>query len=544
MLSILACSDKDPNPNSKNTPPTAHAGRLQNVATGTQVTLDGSGSTDEDRDPLSFSWSMASKPESSSASLSASNTSHPTFTADVDGEYTIQLIVNDGTADSSPAIATVTATSGNVTPVAHAGADQNITAGTEVNLDGSSSSDADGDNLTFAWTIVTSPTGSTAALSEASTSHPTFTADVDGTYLVTLQVHDGTITSVADTVQITATHTDQNALPIADAGADRSVHTGTQVSLDASGSSDADSNTLSYSWHLSSVPAGSSASLNDTTLVNPMITPDIEGAYVLSLVVNDGTENSAPDFVTIQATTFSAKEQLINMGIDASDADYLIANHSDDVQTVLNDQDRIFKDMPALDNMFALPSDPAAAAFADPQMTTWSNENKVKFQKMFGRFVFVINSPKFMTAFNTNIGLLNPAYQGQAPAVPFPTNYSQFRADANAALIKDQYQYKFFISNRESWTAWGQAGLHLKVENIMFGPPTDGAPHNTEALILHEITHTWGYAHDGPDAEVTLKPNNIPYYVQFLVGNSYKDPAAAPVWNTPDALLTIYFGNP
>lgn len=544
LLVVLSCSKDDPAPDT-NEPPVADAGRNQNVLTNTKVQLDGSGSRDEERATLEFAWTLQSKPEGSSASLSDASTSHPSFTADQDGTYIAQLIVSDGTSSSEPATTTIIAAAGNVAPVAHAGADQHVTTGTPVTLDGSSSSDANNDQLTFTWKIKELPSGSGATLTDADSSHPSFSPDIDGSYEFSLTVNDGSLTSEADVVKVTATHEDQNALPVANGGADRSVHTGDLVSLSGAASTDADGDALSFSWHFVSRPAGSLAMLSDTTLVNPTFTPDVDGAYVISLVVNDGQTDSSPAMVTVNVTTLSSnRDRLILLGIDPQDADYLIANHANDVQTVLDDQDRIFKDMPALDAMFALPTDPAAAVFTDPQMTTWTEENKVNFKKMFGRFLFVINSPKFIQAFNDQIGLLNKAYQGQPPAVPFPDNYAEFRQAANAALVADHYEYKFFISNRESWTAWGQAGLHLKVENIMFGPPTNGAPHNTEALILHEITHTWGYAHDGPANEVTLKPNNIPYYVQFLVGNSYKDPAAAPVWDTPDALLTIYFGNP
>ena len=81
---------------------------------------------------------------------------------------------------------------GNVTPVANAGPDQAIVTGSVVTLDGSGSSDANSDALTYAWTLV-APGGSTAALSSATVAGPTFTADVDGTYTATLVVNDGTV---------------------------------------------------------------------------------------------------------------------------------------------------------------------------------------------------------------------------------------------------------------------------------------------------------------------------------------------------------------
>ena len=65
----------------------------------------------------------------------------------------------------------------NHAPVANAGADVSVTTGQLVALNGSGSSDPDGDTLTYAWTIVSAPSGSTAALVGATTVAPTLTPD-------------------------------------------------------------------------------------------------------------------------------------------------------------------------------------------------------------------------------------------------------------------------------------------------------------------------------------------------------------------------------
>jgi YD repeat-containing protein len=71
-------------------------------------------------------------------------------------------------------------------------------------LDGSGSSDANGDQLTFAWAFVSVPAGSAATLANPTSVHPTFTADVAGSYIVRLVVNDGQVGSTPDTVTITA----------------------------------------------------------------------------------------------------------------------------------------------------------------------------------------------------------------------------------------------------------------------------------------------------------------------------------------------------
>lgn len=55
-------------------------------------------------------WTLTSKPAGSSAVLVGDTTPDPAFVADVDGDYVVQLVVNNGETDSDPASITVTAT--------------------------------------------------------------------------------------------------------------------------------------------------------------------------------------------------------------------------------------------------------------------------------------------------------------------------------------------------------------------------------------------------------------------------------------------------
>ncbi len=187
---------------SANAAPIANAGTDQNVATGATVTLDASGSSDADGDSLSYAWSIINAPTGSTSTLSSSIIQAPTFTADLDGTYEIQLIVNDGAIDSATDTVIITAATTNSTPVANAGPGQNVNVGDLVTLDGSSSSDADGDLLVYNWSLTSAPTGSSANLFDATAVNPNFTADVYGDYVFSLTVDDGTATSSIDTVTI------------------------------------------------------------------------------------------------------------------------------------------------------------------------------------------------------------------------------------------------------------------------------------------------------------------------------------------------------
>lgn len=98
---------------------------------------------------------------------------------------------------------TVTISTVNSAPIANAGADQSVFMGAIVMLDGSGSSDPDGDPITFAWSFVSIPAGSTAVLNNATTASPSFTADLAGSYTIQLIVSDGTA-SGTDTVVVVA----------------------------------------------------------------------------------------------------------------------------------------------------------------------------------------------------------------------------------------------------------------------------------------------------------------------------------------------------
>ena len=295
--------------NTVNSAPVANAGEAQTVTVGTTVILQGNRSSDVDGDPLTFRWAFLTRPTGSQATLSAPTAVNPTFVVDRPGTYVVQLVVNDGTFDSLPA--TVTITTLNSRPLANAGPNQPlVSAGQIVQLDGSGSSDADGDPLTFRWALTTLPAGSQATLSNAALVNPTFVADAFGTYVAQLIVNDGTLDSLPATVTITF----NNLPPVANAGPDQGLGAvGQTVQLDGSGSSDVNGDPLSFHWALTTRPAGSQATLSNAALVNPTFVADVFGTYVAQLIVNDGTLDSAPDSVTI---TFNNLPPVANAGPD------------------------------------------------------------------------------------------------------------------------------------------------------------------------------------------------------------------------------------
>ena len=291
----------------QNRPPVANAGPDQTRRVGQTAQLDGSGSIDADGDPLSYYWSITHRPTGSVAELSDPTAVRPTFVVDKPGAYEVQLVVNDGKVDSAPD--TVVINTENTPPVAHAGLDQTATVGVTLRLDGSGSTDVDGDELIYDWTQFTVPDGSSAFLSDPASVKPSFLVDKPGTYKATLIVNDGQADSASDTVVVTTINTP----PVADAGPDQKAHPVDIIALDGRASSDADGDSLTYHWSLIKWPDSSSAELTNADTSTPTFEVDVLGEYIAQLIVNDGRTDSDADTVTISSENL---KPVANAGVD------------------------------------------------------------------------------------------------------------------------------------------------------------------------------------------------------------------------------------
>ncbi|MGD2173732.1 MAG: PKD domain-containing protein [Gammaproteobacteria bacterium] len=190
----------------------------------------------------------------------------------------------------------------NLPPTSDAGSDQSIRAGDTVFLDGSSSFD---DNtatvdLLYSWSFSSVPAGSSASITGEATITPNFVVDLPGAYTVQLVVTDeGGLSSAPDELVVSA----NNLAPTADAGDDQLVSVGTVVNLNGSASTDPESDPLTFSWSLDSVPFGSNVMLVGSDSVAPTLTPDLPGVYLVNLVVSDFIGEGEPDTVQITAAT-------------------------------------------------------------------------------------------------------------------------------------------------------------------------------------------------------------------------------------------------
>ncbi len=300
------------------TPPIANAGDDQ-IVSSIPVNLDGSGSSDAGGGSVTHAWTFSTLPSGSSlddSDITNADTAYPSFIPDVNGEYIISLMVNDGINDSDPNTISIFYDANK--PVANAGANQSMSE-SPVSLDGSGSSDADGESLTYIWTFSSIPSGSTLNNSDISgvdTVSPSFVPDVDGEYTLSLIVNDGILESDSDTVTI-----EFNAQPVANAGVDQTVSS-TPVYLNGSESSDAGGDPITYAWTFSSIPAESTLINSDiinADTASPSFIPDVDGEYIISLIVNDGILDSEPDTVAINYTnTLPVADAGTDQGVTAT----------------------------------------------------------------------------------------------------------------------------------------------------------------------------------------------------------------------------------
>jgi hypothetical protein len=233
-----------------NTPPAADAGPDRSVPAGEVVTLDGRNSTDPDAGDAiaAYAWRQLSGP---AVLLTDEDTARARFTAPAvagGAALTFELRVTDGGGLQATDEVTVNVVSaGNQPPVADAGPDQQVREGARATLQGSNSSDPDGNLSLFLWTQISGPA---VVLDDAKLERPQFTAPevgAAGAVLVfELTVVDDGLLESSDRVRVEVLSVARP--PFADAGPNQTVNSGDRVLLDGGFSADEDGRIVSYAW--------------------------------------------------------------------------------------------------------------------------------------------------------------------------------------------------------------------------------------------------------------------------------------------------------
>lgn len=257
--------------------------------------LSGENSYDLDNDNINFNWRIVNKPRQSSAEITNTESPVVTFIPDYPGFYTIRLTVNDGELTSAPAEATLRTL--NLPPVARISAPTLVVVGQQVKIDGSGSYDPDGDPLSYRWQLISKPPNSQTSLSSLTDVTTSIYIDQPGSYQIGLQVNDGVFFSEIEKAFLST----GNVPPIAIVNQDLNATVGIPCHLDGSGSYDPNGDSIIYIWSILEKPEESDAELYEDNTSSPYFIPDIEGLYVIQLIVSDGNLYSRP--VTVRVTT-------------------------------------------------------------------------------------------------------------------------------------------------------------------------------------------------------------------------------------------------
>ncbi|MDM8547973.1 PKD domain-containing protein [Candidatus Venteria ishoeyi] len=253
-----------------NAKPIADAGVEHLIKPGESVRFDGRGSFDPDGEVQSWDWDFADYSEASTA-----NGAEVSHTFDKPGLYRVQLKVTDNSGHAQALGFDETLVSVNYQPTARAGKDILTMPGAMVTFDGGLSSDPDGKLSHYQW--IFSDEQGTAQQAKTRRSF-----EQAGIYSATLQVTD-------DSGAINASHSDSltiyvNHAPVAQMNPDQHscAH---NLHFDASASTDADGDPLSYTWDF-----GDDSPAAHATQVNHSYAKG--GKYPVTLWVDDGSRQA------------------------------------------------------------------------------------------------------------------------------------------------------------------------------------------------------------------------------------------------------------
>ncbi len=298
------------------------------VSEGETVTLDGSGTTGSLEDtPLTYTWTQIEDEDSAYVELPYDTGDHPVITFTVppitNPSETLKFILTVRDSLGHKATSEIVSVTVNhlvisTPPVVSAGEDQTLNWNTPeglVTLHGSATDPGNAGSLTYTWEQIS---GTNVPLSGADTAEPSFLmADVnpaDSTLEFRLTVTDADGEKGTDTVSIRLT-----SAPVALAAADRTLVAETPggtvpLTLDGSGSSDADNDIVSYVWTYQG-PLAVIVENDDVTKPDrDILIPDVGfgGAELtFTLTVTDSAGNHGSSLVTVTVTNVNRAPNLV-----------------------------------------------------------------------------------------------------------------------------------------------------------------------------------------------------------------------------------------
>jgi len=273
------------------------AGPIQTVTEGDRVTLSATGST-LDNKPIEYSWFQLLGP---SVTLSSFNGAQVEFIAPEVGDFekllSFQVTGYSAGNGWANALALVKVLPSNNPPVADAGDDRNVAENILVKLEGEGM-DPDGDKIKYSWT---QKSGKAVDLYERASYSVYFTSPFIQSESEEL-VFELTVTDShgsSDTDDVSVNISSVNYPPRVNAGPDKRVHGGTQVTITGT-AVDLDDDIVKLEWKQLS---GESLSFDKTkatlSFTAPEVTPTTSKRIVLQLTATDSVGQIGSDQVII-----------------------------------------------------------------------------------------------------------------------------------------------------------------------------------------------------------------------------------------------------
>ncbi|MEO0513828.1 MAG: kelch repeat-containing protein [Planctomycetota bacterium] len=295
----------DPSPNQA---PTVDAGINDAAIIGVTYALDATVTDDgQPTGSVTTLWTVVASPASSVVTFGDETAVDTIATFDTAGVYTLRLTADDGEfTPFDEVMITVNEPGSNQPPTVEAGDDQTVLLGATPTLTGSASDDGQpAGTLTAAWTVVSSPTGSTVEFIDANQANTAVELSDPGTYVLRLTADDGEQTGF-DNVTITV----ENVI-------DATVLTNHRINLDDTADLNArvaGPGTVTAAWTKLSGPGN--VVFGDASAADTTATFDAVGTYVLQLTADNG---SATDTALLTVTVDPAQDLGVILDSDGSD---------------------------------------------------------------------------------------------------------------------------------------------------------------------------------------------------------------------------------
>ena len=411
-----------------------------------EVSFDASNSSDSDGNITSYAWDFKDGETGNGETIS--------HTFNSIGSYNVELTVIDdkGATDSITIIVNVTETL-NQLPTASFTA--NPTSGVvplEVAFNASSSSDSDGNIISYAWDFKDGNTGTGQTINH--------TFNSIGSYNVELTVIDnkGAIDSSTNTIIVTEI---PNQLPTASFTVNPiSVVALVEVSFDASSSSDSDGTIISYTWNFGDGSNGSGVITNNIY--------ENAGDYTVQLTVSDN--DSASDSITMDIEVISGT---IADGIISSNTTWTIDNSP---YIIINEDLQIAQNVTlSIEEGVIVKANPGKKIKVAGNLNTNGSEGlPVKFTSLGSskwRGIEFIDSPNS----NINNTIIENAEQAinleDTSLVNFVGNvfrYNEWAVTDNGGYQKMHFLNNTFLNNEEVFYGIRTSGTENRFENNIF----------------------------------------------------------------------------